>query len=453
MVAPKSNALPSKLSVPPETVAVSNVNKPMGVIDTTVQFYKAVWYFLSGGSFSSCPFFPESLQARVQLYSLCLVFYLWSLPHYRTGTFQQDMRTNLRNVAIPGTGLPLSWVCLVKPLAYAFLLFGYPLLCLIAAMWNSHKNAKPLPETYSKQLLCPDDWFSYWRLNCRLASFHAHQTGAKGYEMENKWTFLEAAKKAQIPVSPWIDAKALVIKDKNEEGGMGIHFFQNAALGGDWIIQERLGNSDFLKSLLPTDAPLSTLRVITSSRGGLRKENVGESAPLPGSATRSDICSLSCVFRAGRAGALTDHSSLLFDVDLETGDIKKGTTNAHWYQLGVSKVFSTPWLPEHSMSEHIDTGTTLSGVQIQGIDMIKDLCERAHLELLPDVPLAGWDVALTDHKEAPMCLLEVNLSCNFFQGTFDKDAYFSFMSEYIEYLDQSRQNDQHQNRFEHAHFP
>merc|ERR1712093_601660 len=134
MVAPKSNALPSRLSVPPETVAVSN--KPMGVIDTTVQFYKAVWYFLSGGSFSSCPFFPESLQARVQLYSLCLVFYLWSLPHYRTGTFQQDMRTNLRNVAIPGTGLPLSWVCLVKPLAYAFLLFGYPLVCLGAALWN-----------------------------------------------------------------------------------------------------------------------------------------------------------------------------------------------------------------------------------------------------------------------------------------------------------------------------
>ena len=38
--------------------------------------------------------------------------------------------------------------------------------------------------------------------------------------------------------------------------------------------------------------------------------------------------------------------------------------------------------------------------------------------MLPDVPLAGWDVAIT--KEAGVCLLEVNLSCNFFRGTFDQ---------------------------------
>jgi hypothetical protein len=31
--------------------------------------------------------------------------------------------------------------------------------------------------------------------------------------------------------------------------------------------------------------------------------------------------------------------------------------------------------------------------------------------MLPDVPLAGWDVALTAEGA---CLLEVNLSCNFF---------------------------------------
>jgi len=450
MVAPKSN-----LSNPCTSQAQEHVSKhhDSGVIDTTLQFYKAVWYFLSGGSFNSCPHFSENLQARVQLYSLCLVFYLWNLPHYRAGTFQQDMKTNLRNVAIPGTGVPLSWMCLFKPMAYCFLLIGYPILCLLAAWANSRKNLIPVSEAYSQQLLCPDDWFSFWRLNCRLASFHAFQTGSKGYEMENKWIFLDAAHKAHIPVSPCLDTRSLVIKDKNEEGGMGIHFFQNARDGGDWIIQERLGNSDFLKDLLPVDAPLSTLRVITSSRGGLRKANVGESAPLAGSATRSDISSLSCVFRAGRAGALTDHSSLLFDVDLSTGIIKKGTTNAHWYQIGMSKVISTPWRNQDSMSQHIDTGTTLSGVQIEGIDKIKDLCERAHLELLPDVPLAGWDVALTDHKDAPMCLLEVNLSCNFFQGTFDKPAYFRFMSEYLQYLDQSRTTDQSWDGYEHAHYP
>lgn len=47
---------------------------------------------------------------------------------------------------------------------------------------------------------------------------------------------------------------------------MGLHFFKNATDGGDWIIQERLENDAFVSSLLPEKAPLSTMRVITSSR-------------------------------------------------------------------------------------------------------------------------------------------------------------------------------------------
>ena len=39
---------------------------------------------------------------KVQLYSLSLIFKLWSLPHYRSNSFQQDMLDNLKNVAVPG---------------------------------------------------------------------------------------------------------------------------------------------------------------------------------------------------------------------------------------------------------------------------------------------------------------------------------------------------------------
>ena len=45
------------------------------------------------------------------------------------------------------------------------------------------------------------------------------------------------------------------------------------------------------------------------------------------------------------------------------------------------------------------------------------------------VPLVGWDVAIT--AEAGVCLLEANLSCNFFRATFDEDAYFRFMEDCI----------------------
>lgn len=68
----------------------------------------------------------------------------------------------------------------------------------------------------------------------------------------------------------------------------------------------------------------------------------------------SCIDSLSCVFRAGRQDADTDHSSILFDVDASTGTLLKGTTNAHWYELGPTKMFNTPWVSTHDVTHHPD---------------------------------------------------------------------------------------------------
>jgi|ERR1712086_83234 len=400
----------------------------------TARFYLTCGYFLLGGSFQGCPFLKESPQAQAQLYSLCTVLWMWDRPHYRTGSYRDDMLTNLRNVAVPGTGIPLSLVAWSKAIGVLFLIIVYPIIAVVAGLRKGGLSVQNATQCYSEQLLCPQDWFSFWRLNCVVASYHAVVNQPKGFDMEDKWTFLVEAKKADIPVSPWLEDHTLVIKDKNEEGGMGIHFYKNAIHGGDWIIQKRLSNDDFVQSLLPEQCPLSTIRVITSSRGGLRQGMSGKSAPLPGSPQLEDVTALSCVFRAGREHALTDHSSILFDVDLETGTILKGTTNMHWYQLGLDKLATTPWIClDHTITEHPDTGVRVTGAVIPNIEGVRKLCEEAHYRLLPDVPLAGWDVALT--KEAGMCLLETNLSCNFFRGTFDQTKYFQFVHEYFCFLD------------------
>lgn len=52
---------------------------------------------------------------------------------------------------------------------------------------------------------------------------------------------------------------------------MGLFFFKNATQGGNWIIQERLENDAFVTSLLPENAPLSTMRVISASRQELNE--------------------------------------------------------------------------------------------------------------------------------------------------------------------------------------
>lgn len=49
-----------------------------------------------------------------------------------------------------------------------------------------HAPNRPWAQAYIEQLLYPQDWFSFWRLNCRLASYHALVTGSQGYGQEDK---------------------------------------------------------------------------------------------------------------------------------------------------------------------------------------------------------------------------------------------------------------------------
>jgi len=60
------------------------------------------------------------------------------------------------------------------------------------------KEAVKLEDAFRQQLLMPQDWFSFWRLNCRLATFHSCITKSKDYELEDKYLFLEMAKKKKV---------------------------------------------------------------------------------------------------------------------------------------------------------------------------------------------------------------------------------------------------------------
>ena len=120
------------------------------------------------------------------------------------------------------------------------------------------------------------------------------------------------------------------------------------------------------------------------------------------------------------------------------GEIKKGTTNSHWYQLGLSKVMTTPWVSEHNVTHHPDTGTQITGVIIQEMKEMMDFVRRAHLQLIPHVPLCGWDVAFTENHG--ILLLEGNLSCNFFRGEFDQSQYFQFVKDYFTSLDPNQKS-------------
>jgi len=385
------------------------------MLETTREFWGAALYFLRGGSFTSCEYFEASMRARVHVFGMCLHILLWSESHYRHGTFKDDLQKNLRNVAVPKTGVPLSVFAVARPFAIVFLFVLYPLACLAAALHAAGRNASRVQEEYKKQLLTPTDWFSFWRLNCALASLHSLKTKEEAYELEDKLKFLLTAEEKKIAVSPIMDTPAIICKHRNEEGGLGYQFYSNALNGGDWIIQEVLKNEEPIKSLLPDNSPLSTFRVITIS-----------------TLEKNEIIPLSCVWRAGLAGAQTDHSAILFDVDVENNVFKRGTTNSHWYRLGW-RAFGAGWTSEHNISEHPDNMKKIEEEKINAQEIML-FAKNAHESMMPKIPIVGWDVALTNKG---MLLLECNLSCNFFLGSFDLEKYTEFVASYFSMLSSS----------------
>eukprot|EP00596_Hydrurales_sp_CCMP1899_P009200 CAMPEP_0119038600 /NCGR_PEP_ID=MMETSP1177-20130426/7612_1 /TAXON_ID=2985 /ORGANISM="Ochromonas sp, Strain CCMP1899" /LENGTH=175 /DNA_ID=CAMNT_0007001401 /DNA_START=882 /DNA_END=1406 /DNA_ORIENTATION=- len=174
------------------------------------------------------------------------------------------------------------------------------------------------------------------------------------------------------------------------------------------------------------------MRVITTSTSFLKSEGEDDSDCIKATAA---------VLRLGRSGALTDHSSVLFDVGIYTGknekgqaikgqlgEIQRGMTNAHWYKLGPKKAYSCPWLPEVGFESHPDEPKPMvTGKVLPGMKEALEIVTSSHYKMMKDVPIVGWDVTFTDKG---VFLLEVNLSCNFFRGSFNAQEYISWVDAY-----------------------
>ena len=87
-----------------------------------------------------------------------------------------------------------------------------------------------------------------------------------GYALEDKLAFLQACEREGVAVTPWLRQPRVVVKHRNEEGGLGFATFSNAVCGGEWILQKALDNAPEIARLLPDNAPLSTLRLVSASR-------------------------------------------------------------------------------------------------------------------------------------------------------------------------------------------
>ena len=373
----------------------------------------------------------ERLFSASYLHSIGLMIKLFHEGHYRTESLQQDLLDNLSNIVLPGTGAPLSFFCRHIMLLKLYFMVIHPVVVAVSAVKiggsPAHSNGRNFAAIFGDELLRPGHWFALWRINSVLVAAHQHRhqnspSVTKQYSMENKWEFLMAGREnAQTPgfeklkMTPVIeDAVEIVCKHRNMEGGLGVHIFRNAVHEGDWIIQKRLYNAPEIQRLLPDSAPLSTFRVITMVDPRVRKGDPGR------------ISVVTVVFRAGRAGKSTDHSSILLPIDLEAGCVVlPGAKVSNWFSKG--EPFA-PVLSQRGVTVHPDTKRDLTGEVLPSARSGADMCMAAHELLIPDVPIAGWDVAVTP-CQGPV-LLEANLSCNLFGGIYDRRAYAERIDAY-----------------------
>lgn len=66
---------------------------------------------------------------------------------------------NLRNVAVPGTGIPLHRYCYTKLTAYFFIFVLYPIYAFLGAMNVARKEGSSmLRAAFVEHLLAPEDW-------------------------------------------------------------------------------------------------------------------------------------------------------------------------------------------------------------------------------------------------------------------------------------------------------
>eukprot|EP00913_Durusdinium_trenchii_P012288 g11538.t1 len=157
-------------------------------------YWRILFFFWFGGRYADAKTrFGLSGMSSGHLYSLAMVPWLMTKPHYRTGTFKEDMLTNLRNVVLPTGiyGVPLSLWAYSRLHALVAILFVIPFAAFVGS-W--YRRIFGLDFAYAfrfRSLLEPRDWFQLWRLNCRLASMTALATKSPDFDMESKWNFIK----------------------------------------------------------------------------------------------------------------------------------------------------------------------------------------------------------------------------------------------------------------------
>jgi len=139
------------------TTITSLIVALQSLIYTAYAYYAALAYYSRRSSpLQGCRALKHrSPLAAIWLCSLARTPTLWTKRHYRSASFGADIRANLRNVAVPCTGIPMHWFLFGPASCWVFLIIVYPLAALVVSVYLALRHKKDLGEKFEEHLLQP----------------------------------------------------------------------------------------------------------------------------------------------------------------------------------------------------------------------------------------------------------------------------------------------------------
>ncbi len=336
---------------------------------------------------------------ELPIWALAVPFRMWKRPcRYDGRTFEAFYTSGASRLT--RTLLPLRFL-------YLLFLLLWPTIALA----RSVRHGSRWREQYRAALRRPDLYMfhpaasyteaelAWGRPDFELGMLYAvefDRLRSPFFELDDKRAFADACRRAGFPTPPELTPQeavrrggTFIAKDPRGDLGFGVLAVDAAELketeAHEVIVQERLFNHPQLLKVFPADAPLSTLRVLTTLDPETREPKVSR-----------------CAIRIGRAGMDVDNTAqggIWARIDPRSGEIQPGVTKK---TFGVRRSDGTPVRE----GRHPDTGKSFAGLKVPWWDEGREMALEAHRTLAPDALTLGWDVGLA--KERPV-FLEVNV--------------------------------------------
>lgn len=224
--------------------------------------------------------------------------------------------------------------------------------------------------------LAYQDKNSYWRLfpnarqpQCILQRVHSFYYDGNHNPINDKEAIKICSNLKDAIIKPAIDScqghGVKLLKNITNgviEDGTGIgQVFEN--YGDDFIVQERVKQSNFLSSL--NESSLNTMRILTFRRN-------------------NEIIVLSTAIRVGGKGSITDNG---YGGGFSCGINKDGSLKDIGYRLTTGEKI-----------DRLQNGLKFSNLQIPHFNKVIDKAKQLHLTL-PYLRIIGWDFTLNEENE------------------------------------------------------